>query len=54
MKIEGNLKREIAGIKRGEDGEIKLIVTDGKDYNIKEIKELTYFQEKYHKSKIYK
>ena len=44
----------IAGIKRGEDGEIKLIVTDGKDYNIKEIKELTYFQEKYHKSKIYK
>ncbi len=44
----------IAGIKREGDGEIKLIVSDGKDYSIEEIEELTYFQEKYHKSKIYK
>jgi len=44
----------IAGIKRDGDGEIKLIVSDGKDYSVEEIEELTYFQEKYHKSKIYK
>lgn len=44
----------IAGIKRGEDGEIKLIVTSGEDYSIKEIEELTDFQEKYHEHKIYK
>ena len=44
----------IAGIKRDGDGEIKLIVSDGKDYSIEEIERLTNFQEKYHKSKIYK
>jgi len=44
----------IAGIKRGEDGEIKLIVTNGEDYSIEEIEKLTHFQEKYHKHKIYK
>jgi len=44
----------IAGIKRNEDGEIKLIVSKGEDYSIEEIEKLTYFQEKYHKSKIYK
>ncbi len=44
----------IAGIKRGEDGEIKLIVTNGYDYSIEEIEKLTNFQEKYHEHKIYK
>lgn len=44
----------IAGIKRGEDGEIKLIVTNGEDFSIEEIEKLTYFQEKYHEHKIYK
>ena len=44
----------IAGIKREGDGEIKLIVSDGQDYNVEEIEKLTYFQEKFHKSKIYK
>jgi inorganic pyrophosphatase len=44
----------IAGIKRENDGEIKLIVSNGKDYSIEEIEKMTYFQEKYHKSKIYK
>jgi len=44
----------IAGIKREGDGEIKLIVSAGEDYTIDEIKELTHFQEKYHKSIIYK
>jgi|SRR3989339_877947 len=44
----------IAGIKREEDGEIKLIVTSGEDYSIEEIERLTNFQEKYHKSRIYK
>jgi len=44
----------IAGIKRENDGEIKLIVSDGKDYSIEEIEKITYFQEKYHKSKVYK
>lgn len=44
----------IAGIKRGEDGEIKLIVTDGADYTIEEIERITHFQEKYHDHKIYK
>lgn len=44
----------IAGIKREGDGEIKLIVSNGQDYSIKEIEKLTYFQEKYHKSKVYK
>lgn len=44
----------IAGIKRGEDGEVKLVVTDRRDYSISEIEKLTHFQEKYHKSKVYK
>ena len=44
----------IAGIKRDSDEEIKLIVSSGQDYSIEEIEKLTYFQEKYHKSKIYK
>ena len=43
----------IAVIQR-EDGEIKLIVTDGTDYTVEEIKKLTYFQEKHFKSKIIK
>ncbi len=43
----------IAVIQR-KDSEIKLVVTDGKDYTIDEIKELTYFQEKYHQSEIQK
>ncbi len=43
----------IAVIKR-EDDEIKLIVTDGADYDIDEIKRITDFQEKYHKSVIVK
>jgi len=37
-----------------EDDEIKLIVTDGKDFTKKEIKDLTYFQEKYYRSIIIK
>jgi inorganic pyrophosphatase len=44
----------IAGIKRESDGEVKLIVSDGRDYSLEEIEQLTHFQEKYHKSKIYK
>lgn len=44
----------IAGFMREEGDELKLVVTDGRDYSIEEIKKLTYFQEKYHKSKIYK
>lgn len=44
----------IAGIKRIEDGEIKLIVSNGTDYSTEEIEKLTYFQEKYHQHKIYK
>lgn len=44
----------IAGIKREGDGEIKLIVSSGEDYSVEEIKRLTDFQEKYHKSSIYK
>ncbi|MFA7202030.1 MAG: inorganic diphosphatase [Candidatus Paceibacterota bacterium] len=44
----------IAGIKRGADGEIKLIVTDGTDYTIEEIENLTHFQEQYHTHTIYK
>jgi inorganic pyrophosphatase len=43
----------IAVIKR-QDDEIKLVVSDGTDYTIKEIKDLTYFQEKYHQSIIIK
>ena len=36
------------------DDELKLIVTDGTDYSIEEIKKLTNFQEKYYQSKIMK
>lgn len=43
----------IAVIKRTDD-EIKLVVSDGRDYSIAEIKELTHFQEKYHQSIIIK
>ena len=43
----------IAVIQR-EDDEIKLIITDGADYTVEEIKKLTYFQEKYFKSEIIK
>ncbi|MBU1131346.1 inorganic diphosphatase [Patescibacteria group bacterium] len=43
----------IAVIKRDND-EIKLVVTDYQDYSKEEIKKLTYFQEKYHQSKIVK
>lgn len=43
----------IAVVKR-ENGEIKLIVTDGTDYTVKEIKKLIHFQEKYFKSEIIK
>lgn len=43
----------IAVIQR-KDSEIKLIVTDGRDYTIEEIRELTDFQEKYHESEIIK
>jgi len=43
----------IAIIQR-KDGEIKLVVSDGQDYSIKEIKELTDLQEKYHQSVIFK
>lgn len=49
-KFEGKV---IAIIQR-EDDEIKLIVTNGTNYTIEEIKKLTYFQEKYFKSKIIK
>ncbi len=44
----------IAGIKRGEDGEVKLVVSNGEDYSIEEIEKLTNFQEKYHKHEIFK
>ncbi|MDD2646826.1 MAG: inorganic diphosphatase [Patescibacteria group bacterium] len=44
----------IAGILREDDGEIKLVVSDGQDYSREEIEKLTYFQEKYHKSGVYK
>lgn len=44
----------IAGIKRESNGGIKLIVSDGKNYSVDEIEKITHFQEKYHKSKIYK
>jgi inorganic pyrophosphatase len=44
----------IAGFKRENDGEVKLVVSDGRDYSLEEIKNLTYFQEKYHQSKLYK
>lgn len=37
-----------------EDDEIKLIVTDGKNFTKKEIEDLTYFQEKYYQSVIIK
>jgi len=43
----------IAVIQRKDD-EIKLVVTDGRDYSPQEIKEQTHFQEKYHKSVIIK
>lgn len=43
----------IAVIKRTDD-EIKLVVSDGRDYSIAEIKELTHFQEQYHQSTIIK
>lgn len=43
----------IAVIERIDD-EIKLVVTDGRDYTREEIKKLTDFQEKYYRSKIYK
>lgn len=36
------------------DGEIKLIVTDGRDYSIEEIERQINFQEKFHKHKIIK
>lgn len=36
------------------DNEIKLVVTDGRDYPLKEIRELTNFAERYHQSKIIK
>ena len=36
------------------DGEIKLVVTNGVDYSVKEIEKLTNFQEKYHLSIIVK
>jgi len=37
-----------------QDSEIKLVVTDGIDLSIEQIKELTDFQEKYHESIIIK
>lgn len=43
----------IAVIQR-KNSEIKLIVTDGKDYTVEEIKALTDFQEKYYESEIIK
>ena len=45
---------KVIAIIQRKDSEIKLVVTDGKDYTIEEIKELTYFQEKYHQSEIKK
>ena len=36
------------------DDELKLVVTDGRDYTVEEIKKLTDFQEKYFKSEIFK
>jgi len=43
----------IAIVKR-EDGEIKLVVTDGQDFSVHEIKRQINFQEKFHKYKIIK
>lgn len=42
----------IAVIQRTDD-ELKLVVTDGRDYSVEEIKKLTHFQEKCHQSEIY-
>ena len=47
-EYEGIVIAVIARIK----GEIKLVVTDGQDFSIKDIRALTHFQEKYYKSKI--
>jgi len=47
-------KGKVIAVIRRKDNEIKLVVTDGTDYTIEEIKKLTYFQEKYHKSRIVK
>ena len=44
----------IAGVKREDDGEIKLVVTDGTDFPLEKIEKLIYFQEKWHKYKLYK
>lgn len=49
-KFEGVV---IAVIQRTDD-ELKLVVTDGHNYSIEEIKKLTHFQEKYHQSEIIK
>jgi inorganic pyrophosphatase len=45
---------KVIAVVQREDGEIKLIVTNGTDYTIEEIKKLIYFQEKYFKSEIIK
>ena len=51
--IEQFTGKVIAVIVRADD-EIKLVVTDGTDYSSKDIKRMTYFQEKYYKSEIIK
>jgi inorganic pyrophosphatase len=44
----------LAVVDRGEDSEIKLVVTDGTDYPIEEIEKQINFVEKFHLHKIYK